>query len=34
MENLTEEIEARIVNPDSPTVKGLLKMLQHKQLRD
>lgn len=34
MENVTEEKEARIVNPDSPTVKGLLKMLQHKQLRE
>jgi hypothetical protein len=29
-----KEKETRIVNPDSPTVQGLLKMLYHKQLRE
>lgn len=34
MEKVIEEKKARIINPDSPTVKGLLKMLQHKRLRE
>ena len=29
-----EKKETRTINPDSETVKGLIKMLQHKQLRE
>lgn len=31
---INEEKKPQIINPDSPTVKGLLKMLQHKRLRE
>ncbi|MBL7818019.1 MAG: hypothetical protein JNL70_23620 [Saprospiraceae bacterium] len=34
MEKVIEEKKVSIINPDSPTVKGLLKMLQHKRLRE
>ena len=30
----TKKTETRTINPDSETVKGLIKMLQHKQLRE
>ena len=29
-----EEKKPLVVNPDSPTVQGLLKMLEHKRLRE
>jgi hypothetical protein len=34
MEETIVEKETREVNPDSETVKGLIRMLQHKQLRE
>jgi hypothetical protein len=34
MELTIEKKEMRTINPDSETVKGLVKMLQHKQLRE
>ena len=34
MELKTEEKNALTINPDSPTVQGLLKMLEHKKLRE
>jgi hypothetical protein len=33
MEEIMEEKETRTINPDSETVKGFVRMLQHKQLR-
>lgn len=33
MEEIMEEKETRAINPDSETVKGFVRMLQHKQLR-
>jgi hypothetical protein len=34
MELTVEKKETRTINPDSETVKGWVKMLQHKQLRE
>ena len=34
MELRIEEKKPLVVNPDSPTVQGLLKMLAHKRLRE
>ena len=34
MELRIEEKKPLVVNPDSPTVQGLLKMLEHKRLRE
>jgi hypothetical protein len=34
MEEIIEKKETREVNPDSETVKGWVRMLQHKQLRE
>jgi hypothetical protein len=34
MEETIAKKETREVNPDSETVKGLMRMLQHKQLRE
>jgi hypothetical protein len=34
MEELIEDIQPIAINPDSPMAKGLLRMLQHKQLRE
>jgi hypothetical protein len=34
MELTIEKKETRTINPDSETVKGWVKMLQHKQLRE
>ncbi len=33
MEDVIEEKETRVINSDSETVKGFIRMLQHKQLR-
>jgi hypothetical protein len=34
MEETIAKKETREINPDSETVKGLIRMLQHKQLRE
>ena len=34
MEEIIEKKETRVINPDSETVKGFIRMLQHKQLRE
>ena len=34
MEETIEKKETRVINPDSETVKGFVRMLQHKQLRE
>jgi hypothetical protein len=34
MEEIRAKKETREINPDSETVKGLVRMLQHKQLRE
>jgi hypothetical protein len=34
MEEIIDKKETREINPDSETVKGWVRMLQHKQLRE
>ena len=34
MEETIAKQETRVINPESETVKGLIRMLQHKQLRE
>ncbi len=34
MVSTIEKKETRTINPESETVKGLIRMLQHKQLRE
>jgi hypothetical protein len=34
MEEIIEDIQPIAINPDSPMAQGLLRMLQHKQLRE
>ena len=34
MEEILEERKSRTIDPNSPMAQGLLRMLQHKQLRE